>query len=763
MDYEIYAPAITTQKVVDPYNNPAGLKYVSNSSLAYYGGKYWAGMDGSIAGTVEGTSDQQLWLTTSTDGTTWSAPVQPFRNATYCNNPVSGSTVEWAPEFVVVGSELWCLWLGGTSAFLSKLTSPTGKWTNYRFEFIGSNQVFLSSTISGAATAGRSLRLTVSGVSDYYCFPTQNPIVLSSGVVACPVVFRSESVAMSSQTTAVSEFIRAKKFAAILKSTDGVSWSMTAIDSTSFGDFCPWEPYVVENAAGHVHVFIRNINTLAADPDMQLVARSLDGGNTFAPATSTKMLVPSSRGFARRITPSRWLLTHADHRQDSDQTPNQGFGTHGRTNGALFFSRRGVDDFIPGVNFSGVDSSMNYPQHIVGPDNKLHINYTSGTGGLIRRSLRVVTVDLPDDTKAYVHPRSVAKFTGVTDPALVSGTPPYYEFNGNNKALAAADLGSPTGLTYAAWLNWESEGDVIMDSRGPTDYGQIFTLRGLTIRSDNLTHGFTLTPGVPTFLAATINDSTDTVTFYACQGGTSFQTNSAGYAGLTLDGDRVSVGRKAQESSSLFPYAGRIYEARVYTSVLTAANLTSLNNNLADDFGYPAVTGTSTAPGTPLIFLNPASPNPTDFPSLGAAAYCETVSPTLLRIHGEESAGLELPYGATDVAIRYKLGAAPTSTDKYVIATFGTVDSPVRLYIDAANPTSLYANGRFVSSVPTPTSFNTVTVRVSTNKINIGSFEQYFPGKPRCFLGSAFPESLLAVTKTVDFDVAAMTATKASH
>jgi hypothetical protein len=143
------------------------------------------------------------------------------------------------------------------------------------------------------------------------------------------------------------------------------------------------------------------------------------------------------------------------------------------------------------------------------------------------------------------------------------------------------------------------------------------------------------------------------------------------------------------------------------------------------------------------------------------APYCETVSSTLLRIHGEGSAGVELPYGATQLVIRYKLGATPASTDKYVIATFGSATTPARLYIDAANPTSLYCNGRLVATVTTPTSYNTVTVIVSTNKISIGSFEQYFSGKPRCFLGSAIPESLLAVTKTIDYDVSAMTATLA--
>jgi hypothetical protein len=41
MQYKIFNPTITTSTVVDSYNNGAGLTYFSNSSMAYYGGKYW--------------------------------------------------------------------------------------------------------------------------------------------------------------------------------------------------------------------------------------------------------------------------------------------------------------------------------------------------------------------------------------------------------------------------------------------------------------------------------------------------------------------------------------------------------------------------------------------------------------------------------------------------------------------------------------------------------------------------------------------------
>jgi hypothetical protein len=152
MDYAIYAPTVTTVEAINPYTEPSGLTYVSNSSLAYYGGKYWAVMDGNVGGLEEGDAGQQIWLTTSTDGVTWTTAVQPFRDSTYCNNPLTGSAIEWQPNLVVVGAELWCTW-SGSDAYISKLTTSTGKWTNYRFEFSGTS-VYMSSTITGRRRAG---------------------------------------------------------------------------------------------------------------------------------------------------------------------------------------------------------------------------------------------------------------------------------------------------------------------------------------------------------------------------------------------------------------------------------------------------------------------------------------------------------------------------------------------------------------------------------------------------------------------------------
>jgi hypothetical protein len=230
--------------------------------------------------------------------------------------------------------------------------------------------------------------------------------------------------------------------------------------------------------------------------------------------------------------------------------------------------------------------------------------------------------------------------------------------------------------------------------------------------------------------------------------------------GVPLDGSVVNFG-KAISTSSLAAYAGRMYEARLYNSPLNTANLTYLYNAKAASVGYSAMGGISTSPGSPFLFLDPANPNPTEFPSLGTAAHCEVVGSTLLRIHGEGSAAVEMPYGATELTFNFKLSDAPSSTDKYVIATFGSASTPLRLYIDSTNPAALYANGQLVATFDDPTNFNEITVVVSTNKITVGTFEQYFSGKPRCYLGSALPEGLLAVSKTIDYDVSTMTAVSA--
>lgn len=858
MAYRIYNPTVTETVAVDPYDNPAHLTYVSNSSLAFWRGRYWAVMDGTTQGFIEGSAGQSIWLTTSTDTVAWTGPVQPFRNPNYCVNPISGTYLEWQPNLVVVDDELWCTW-SGADGYVSKLSDPDGLWTTYRFEFSGTD-VSISTTVQGAATGGRALRPTIDGWSDWLPYAASNPIVLSSGVVACPFTLLSSH--LSTQTPASSAFVRAVKHNALLK-CEGGTWSMTLIDTSAFGDFCPWEPFIVENPAGHVTVFSRNLDSRVDDDDFLLAATSVDGGETFSPSVSAKMLVPSSRGFARQVSDKRWVMTHLDQAQGSNNTVDQELSAH-RFNGSVFVSRRGGDDFVAGVNFSGHDNCANYPQFIVGPTGDLLINYTSGSGNAfdkVRRSLRIVRLDALDDDNHYVHPRSTLRFVGGPYDPPIAGSPPYYSFSGHDRIWSTTSVTATTGATYVAWLRRDANADVVMDCRTLDSTGQVLRVTGLSLPGVNFLHGFTI--GLkPVMLAAVVdNNSADTITFYLGDGGPAFLTSTCYYrsilfsgqpsnndtiridgvlytfktsasasrdvaigvdvattitnlrtklltdsmqalafptrlvmtrsdsgtpgdpadplavrpsfavvsgsanitveTGMPLSGGPLSVGMKAQSVSALAPYVGRLYEARVYASALTANNLRALYNSKASSFDYPAMSGTATAPSSPLLLLDPSVHDSEEFPSISQPARCEVVDDTLLRIHGEGSAGIELPYGATKLTIRYKLGATPTSTDKYTVATFGTSDNPVKLHISAAHPAALYANDRFVGSLATPTGWNTVIVTVSTNKIRVGAFEHVFSGKPRAHLGNAYPEGLLAVSKSVDFDVSGMGAVQA--
>lgn len=848
--YQIYSPTVTSTTVVDPYNNPAGLKYVSNSSIAHWGGLYWAIMDGSTTATYEGAAAQYIWVTTSPDAKTWSAPYKPFRDATYCTNPVTDGGMDWQPNLVVVGNELWCTWCG-SDAYVSKLSTPTGKWTNHRFEFSGQN-VFLSTTVNGAATSGRALQPTIGGLSDWTQFPSSNPIVLSSGAVACPLTLQSKT--QSTQTTATSTFTKALKHNALFLCDNG-AWSMSLVDTAAFGDFCAWEPFLVEDPDRNVWVYTRNLDARVADDEFLLVSVSTDGGKTFAPSTSTNMLVPSTRGFANQVGRRRWLMVHNDHPQDSDKTPNQKLSAYARRNGSLFWSRRGGDDFVAGTNFAGDEISMNYPQFIA-EDDRILVNYTANTGNDdLRRPMKLVEVKPPPaDGVAYIHPRSINTYHPPTpvDPDLVAGAPPYYKFLGTHQVWSNSKVATSGGVTYATWVSYDYDGTIFMDSRQAateTEIGQVLWRGGLSVSSLNFLHGIAWTPYKPTFMAATVDNTTELVTvyfgngeaalskktgYYKClkiatqpadgatvaangvtytfrtsasaandvligattsetaanlvttlkanqmaasniNGGTkvmmtrtdlaSFTVSSATAAVVTdsvpLNGGKVSFGMKSAVSTSLGPFAGKMYEAKVFTSALTEANINHLYNQKATVFGYPALAG-ATAPAAPLLNLDPAAPNATEFPSVGkVTGRCEIVNPTTLRVYGQGSASVELPHGATALTLKFKLSAAPTAGERYVVATFGSAEKPVTLYVDGANPTGLYVAGKQVATI-TPTAFTSLPLTVSTRKVTFGSVEVNYVGRPRCYLGDAYPAATgLPVSKYVEFDVPGFSADKA--
>lgn len=855
MDCRIWNPTITRKPIVDSYTEPSGLVYVSNSSLEYWQGRYWAAMDGTAEGLVEGSQGQQCWMTTSDDGgDTWTPAYQPFRDSDYCNNPVTDESgvawqtptrtngLDWQPNLVVVGDELWSTWTGINTAFVSVLSDPDGKWTNYRFLFDGL-AVTTSSTVNDAPAAG-SIFAEFDGIDDWSPFCSQNPVVLSTGDVLVPLTF--QSLVLSDQTDSTSIFLRVRKNNAVLIYRPATaSWSVSLIDTAAFGDFVSWEPFVVENPVGDIYVYTRNLDTTAAQTDRLLVAVSTAGGETFSESASTGLAIASNRAFSRRVSDRRWVMTATD-------VPQGGSGYGSRFNGSVFISRRGSNDFVGGINFSDDDPAVNYPQCTVGPDDVLAINYTSGTGNGLRRSMQLILVDsLPSDEFAYIHPRFPWDESNPTAPALVSASPSYYEFTARHKIASADDIGVAAGVTYTAWCEW-GYGGTIIDSRATASprYGHVFTNGGLVFSELSMLHGVALPSGSgPVFLAAAVGAST--VTLWVGDGSDTLTTETFEYRAftvddipsesdtLTVDGTvytftatpssgtdieiaetitdqvfniRSSIGVRwgqflystggitvsalmvlaaedfsaitvtsgssaitveasgmplpigqmvvgnTSSESALTPFDGNIYQTSIYTSELSDANVLYLYNGRAAEFGFDTISGTASAPSAAALDFDAENPDEVAFPppDTEIVGYCDVVDADTLDVYGEASAAVELPYGATEIVIRWKLGAAPTGTDQYVIATFGGSERPARLYMSGDAPTTLYLNEREVATIADPTSYQTTTVIASTDKVTVGDLSYYAGGKPRCFLGNAYPERLLDPALKITYDVSAM-------
>ena len=856
MDLRIYDPEVAASWVVNTYDDPAGLTYAANPSLTRWEGFFYLAFDGTPSGLTEGGGgSQRIWMkkATTIEGLKSAVAFQPFRDAAYCNNPFGGSATEWQPSLAVIDHKLACLWSGADS-YISILESPTGKWTTSRFEFLG-EQPSLSSTLTGAGTGGRSRRVTVDGITDWLLFPSGDPTPLSTGVVAWPATIYSQA-SVSTQVVTSNTFTKALKYNVVLTTVDGVEWTLARIPTGTFGDYSAWEPFITESPVGQLCAFFRNLNPAVDPKDAQLVSRSSDSGKSFSPPAPTRMQVPQSRGAAVRVSANRWFMLHCDRAAD----PNFPSGSGGRENGTLFTSLKGIDDFVPGVSFTpDGDQWVKYPQGLrVGDD--LHVAYTSGhsTGaaGGGRVGIRVATISpLPDDDAAYIHPRNASRALSFSDPNVVAGTPAYYNFDGYNRMLSAATVTPSAGLSYVAWLKNPIDPPVtaaIIDTRSGLT-GSIFRVNGVDLRSMDIYHGWDLPLDKALFLAASIDNTAMTVTFYTAYGQNDFVTKTSYFKSILFSGqplnnetitinsvvytfktsasvtNEIQIGASAaatcanlkaavetamaasgsNETSNLIldtrlivtrpdgatfaastsatnvtvessvsltagnayvgssipgssvpSYRGQLYDARIYDATLTAANMRSLYNARAAEFGYSTISGTSTTPSGPLLRVNPASPDNSAWPLVGGA-HCYEIVDDLLRLHGEASAAVDQPFGATDVTIRYKLSDTPASTDKYVIASFGVASSPVRLYINGANPKNLYLNGILVGTVTDPTAWNTITVTVSTNKAIVGGVDYYFEGKPRCYLGNAWPESLLDASKSSDYDVPAMAVSRA--
>lgn len=843
MSYQIYNPSVSSAILVNTYDNAAALTWAYGPAVTQFDGKYFIPFMGSVGDYGEGV--YSLWMVDSDDAVTWSDPYTPLRDAAYATNPITSGANDGQPGIGLVGDELW-IFYGAPWMFLAKLSSASGKWTNYRFDWIDETPV-LTTTISGAATPGTTHAPNVDGGTSWGLTAASDLLVTSTGAILFPIsMYDSDSG---------DSFTDTPKWNLVMRSDDGGDTWTSARVPTRFGAASSWEFTLFEDQSGKLYAYQRNLYyPYDMQSDMFVVSTSLDDGRTWTTAASTGAWVPNSRPHAFTAG-GRNVLLHCD------QEYTTAAGYSGRQNGSIFISRRGTD-LAPGVNFSGSSFAVNYPQGYSDGD-RIIISFSSGyneasdVAAAGRHLLNVVTVTPPpEDGVNYVHPRARSEFKGPYDPTLVSDSPDYWLCNGYQKLVSSTSFTPATGVTYTAWVRapYENDDSGIIDNREALN-GALLRCRGGGVRSLNLRPWWDFPVDEDVFVAVVYDHTALTATFYMAYGQADFLhkttcyykkiafsgppsngetitidgvvytfkttpvgahdvqigttaatvtalaskiqtemdppinmnctsnygdtshlviarpdgadfTITSGSAAVTSDSSisfsagEVTVGGVGATSSVSY-FRGRLYDGRAYSSALSEANVRNVYNSEASAFGYSTMAGTSTAPSSPTIHADADAPS--GFTSLGTYNYCEVVDADTLVMHGEASASVELPYGATQINLRWKVSDSPTSSERYVVATFGAPETAVRVYLDADDPTSLMANGVKVQDVVSPTEWNVLTAIVTEGWMSIGDRSFPLTGSTAAYLGNAYPNpsGLLGTDRTTTFDVSAMEASRA--
>lgn len=597
----------TVTMVVDAQAAQYGLTWTANPSIALWRGVVWLMFDGNNqGGTSEGQTGQRCFVMTTTDGVTFTTPHEAFTDAAYATNPVPATgRVHFQPNLFVVDDELWCAWYDGTAGYISKLASPTGKWTSYRLEFDTAGGIHLNSVdVATTPPAGRTTTYALGGV-DYLPFPSQQPTELSDGVHAMPVTFQSSVHDPAADPATPAGFWDSLKFNAVIYiSADGTTVNQSApVPSSLANPTAPpsssWEPFVVESRTGDLYVFSRNNKMAVADAETFLVSRSRDR-MTWEPVQATGLELAVTRGMGVRYGRGRWAMVHTDHPQLDPGTPST-FTVAGRLNPTVFLSRLGRDDFIGGPPFGQVRTlaPLSYPALCIGPDGRLWVLFTrdDSAAGVTRRTY-LAKVDLPTrEDVAYLHPGRRPNFLTIAGPS-VGANPARLIFDGTAVAKTAAAF-VPTGdLAIGVWHKpaTTATSQALVDYRnGNTGSGFLLRPGGASLAGLNLDHGQTITAGAWQFIGYRIAVATGLVRVYTANlAATAFTTrdwfvHAITASGNPADGDTVTI-------------AGITYTFRTTPSltrdVLRGANSTvSLGNLVAKITAVDSATLTATFVG----------------------------------------------------------------------------------------------------------------------------------------------------------------------
>ena len=578
--YEMYEPEVEIGYI---YNGAKGkLKYNHCAATAWFKDRWFTLWNANTI-PYEGKPAQPVVLATSRDFKNWSEPIEPFNDTKYCTNPLTlGKGRQWQPTLGVVKGRLWCVWNQGSAGdegcYFSCLDDPVGKWTNHKID-VGDEAV-------------------IEGIRYDRFFPTQNLCVLSTGRVLAPLTIRGPRCNVDQE---IEDWRRRMKRDTVLYTDDdGKTWHLSPGATIPGLSWACWEPTVWETGDGIVHMIGRNNNWIdvskGGDPATRMMTYSVsrDQGETWTPHEFVPVETISSRGHVLPAGGDRFLMVMNDWRK--------GVFPIDRHNGALWCNRGGGVDFAPGVNFSGHDVRVAYPQMWL-KDNAAHIAYTRQG---LPASIRYAKVaPLPDPSRYYLFPRS--NTPKPVTPQVVDGA---LQFNLTQRIEARWAKRDNRDVSAGMWVRLRS-GGVLFDARKGRR-GVLFHFKAatdgiapsvyLSTKERDIVSKLTVPMGEWCYLGLSIdnragkvhyfvNDATDTKTFTAP---------------ANLAGDTVFFGYKRLQSSRCAGLSGDIRWAGVYDGVcMSLAQHRAAYNTLAKTFGKDELPGSSSLPA-PALELDPS-------------------------------------------------------------------------------------------------------------------------------------------------------------
>ena len=393
--YEFYQPTVEHVTLHEGKIAPGHYAYNHMVSVEWFDGQFHAVWGGNATTYAEGKPGQFNVWATSGDFRRWTMPEQ-LAHVGLTPLPVDPQVVEWQPNLLNYrGQQLWCIWyaksrdgaLQGT--YLSILEKGAGN--NWRHR-----KIFNRHEVHGVPCIA---------------FPSQNPVLLSSGRVLAPVTLFPDDrfekgEQFADQRSAQQKF---RRWNACLFSDDGgETWKVSDPISMVDDAVGQWEPFFYEQADGQIRAYMRNF-TKGTPPGNQW--RLTTTGTGAAKGTPVRFPSDPIYSFMETINERPQVLRLPGGRycliQQDAYTNHRDYRT--RVNVALNFSRSGADDFVAGPPVSRPGVISRYAQGVE-HGGSLYIGYTlgpgeSGPGPELAGMEGAIVTPAPRADRYYVWPR----------------------------------------------------------------------------------------------------------------------------------------------------------------------------------------------------------------------------------------------------------------------------------------------------------------------------------------------------------------------